>query len=306
MEFLRFYFTQSKRSTVQNLLLEAFNQKRHLNIMKKYQQLGVEENSILFCSGKDVSRYHVNAITFLDHETMYVTFDSERIVAICSLTFNSVGIEANFSIVETCDESWLKISEIEIMNKQLIFSHNGGVSLRDLESNAVSQILSAQFLPKYLAAYKDGFLFTSKHCMYFWKTSVMELLAGQAAEEGSRDGSASYFRFYEATGIAVEFDNVVYVCDRSVGSIKIIAELKETAKFLGGLQSIINAFSVHEKHRSYSLKTLDEAISLVSYCDEMLSRNVEIIKSVNGDGLPNGFCSNRMLHKNAAMRFKEA
>ena len=40
---------------------------------------------------------------------------------------------------------------------------------------------------------------------------------------------------------------------------------------LGGLQSIINAFSAHEKHRFYSLKTLDEAISLVSSCDEMLS-----------------------------------
>ena len=56
---------------------------------------------------------------------MYVTFDSERVVAICSLTSNSVDIKANFSIVKTYDESWLKISEIEIMNKQLIVSHNG-------------------------------------------------------------------------------------------------------------------------------------------------------------------------------------
>ena len=91
----------------------------------------------------------------------------------------------------------------------------------------------------------------------------------------------------QATGITVEFDNVVYVCDRSVDSIKIITDLKETAKFLGGLQSIINAFSVQEKHRSYSLKTLDEATLLVSSCDEMLSRNIEIIKLINGDGLPN-------------------
>ena len=29
------------------------------NIIKKYQQLRVEENSILFHSGKDVCRYHV-------------------------------------------------------------------------------------------------------------------------------------------------------------------------------------------------------------------------------------------------------
>ena len=142
------------------------------------------------------------------------------------------------------------------MNKQLIVSHSGGVSLTDLESNAVSQILSAQFLPRYLAAYKDGFLFTSKHCLCFWKTSGMELFAGQATEKGSRDGWASYFRFYEATGIAIEFDNVAYVCDRSVSSIKIITELKEATKLLAGLQSTINAFSVHEKHRSYFLKSL--------------------------------------------------
>ena len=45
-------------------------------------------------------------------------------------------------------------------------------------------------------------------------------------------------RLYEATGIAVEFDNILYVCDRSAGSIKIITELKETAEFLGGLQSL--------------------------------------------------------------------
>ena len=112
----------------------------------------------------------------------------------------------------------------------------------------------------------------------------MESFAGQAIEEGSRDGSDSYYCFYEATGIAVEFDNVVYGCDRSVGSIKTITELKKTAKFLGALQSIINTVSVHEKHRSYSL---DEAISLVSSCDEMLSRNIEIIKSINTDGLLN-------------------
>ena len=226
------------------------------NLMKKYQQLGVEENSILAYSGKDVSRYHVNAITFLDHETMYVTFDSERIVAICSLTFNSVGIEANFSIVQTCDESWLKISEIEIMNKQLIVSHNGDVSLIDFDSNAVSQILSAQFLPKYLAAYKDDFLFTSKHCTYFWKTS----------------GSASYCWSWWST-----IYNQCFLCP-----------WKTPFLFLKDFRwSYIVGF--------------------------LLWRNV-VIKAINDDGLPNSLngpegsasAVTLMLHKNAAMGFKEA
>ena len=89
----------------------------------------------------------------------------QRIVDISWLTFDSVSIEANYSIVKTKEESWFKIYEIEIMNKQLIVSHNGDISLINLESNVVSQIFSAQFLPKYLAAYKDSFLFTSKHCI---------------------------------------------------------------------------------------------------------------------------------------------
>ena len=157
------------------------------NIIKKYQQLRVKENSILFHSGKDVCRYHVNTFNFLDHKATYVILDSERIVAICSFTFNSVGTETNLSIVKTYDESWLKISEIEIMNKQLIVSHNGAVFLINLESNTVSQILSAQFLTKYLAAYKDGFLFLQKFYI-FLEDSGMELFAGQATKEGSRDG----------------------------------------------------------------------------------------------------------------------
>ena len=44
------------------------------------------------------------------------------------------------------------------MNKQLIVSLNGGVSSIHFESITVLPILSAQFLPKYLAAAKDGFL----------------------------------------------------------------------------------------------------------------------------------------------------
>ena len=98
--------------------------------------------------------------------------------------------------------------------------------------------ISAQFVPKHLTAYKDGTLFISKYSINFWKTSGMELFAGQATEEGSTDGSGSYCYFYEDRGIAFEFDNIFYVCDRSVGSIKSIKELKETAKFLGALQSL--------------------------------------------------------------------
>ena len=58
--------------------------------------------------------------------------------------------------------------------------------------------------------------FLLQNIVYISGRQCMELFAGQATEEGSRDGPASYCRFYEATGIAVEFDNVVYVFEMLV------------------------------------------------------------------------------------------
>ena len=49
------------------------------------------------------------------------------------------------------------------------------------------------FIYKYY--YKDGYLFTSKHNIYFWKTSGMESFADEVTEKASRNGSASYCRF---------------------------------------------------------------------------------------------------------------
>ena len=132
-----------------------------------------------------------------------------------------------------------------------------------------------------MATYRNQFLFTSSQkCIYFWKSSGIEVFAGKEGEEGSRDGTVSYRRFYEATGITVEFDNVIYFCDRSVGLVKIITTLKEPVKFLDGLQCLVNAFSVHEKHHAYALRPLHETISLVSRCNEILSINTEKIRSV--------------------------
>ena len=138
----------------------------------------------------------------------------------------------------------------------------------DLESHVVFQILSAQYKRKSLATYKDGFMFiASKKYIYFCNSFGIEVFADKGGKEGSRDGTVSYRRIYEATWIAVEFVNVIYVCDQSVGSVKIITTLKEPVQFLDGLQCLVNVFSVHEKHRSYAFKSLDEAISLVFLCN---------------------------------------
>ena len=137
-----------------------------------------------------------------------------------------------------------------------------------VKSHVVFHILSAQHERKSLATYKDGFMFiASKKYIYFWKSFGIDVFADKEGEEVNRDGTVSYCRIYEATWIAVEFVNVIYVCDQSIGSVKIMTTLKEPVQFLDGLQCLVNVFSVHEKHRSYALKSSDEAISLVFRCN---------------------------------------
>ena len=57
-------------------------------------------------------------------------------------------------------------------------------------------------------------------------------------------------RFYASKGISVEFDNVVYVCDYRVGSVRLITTMQHIAVFLEAIGRLITAFSVHEKHQS--------------------------------------------------------
>lgn len=251
--------------------------KHQKNVLLKYKHR--KENAVIFYDGEDIASYRSDAITFIESDGMYVAFGDERFISLCPLKFNSVGIEAKVNPQIEYLPEWDNVVEIEVMGTELVISHNRGISLMNLESKSINQIL-VDHSPKCMVSYQDGFLFPSVNCLYFWKKSGLEVFAGKVGEEGSRDGTTSYCRFYECAGVAVEFNNVVYCVDKRVGSIKIMTTLSQTAKFLMGLGSIVDAFSVHEKHQKYSLKSLDEAISLVSSCDEMISTNIESIRSV--------------------------
>ena len=255
--------------------------KKHQKIVaKKYKQLKCEENEILFNEGEDAfCDFKAVAIALIDSKTMYVAFSQKRCISRCSLKFNSVGLEADCrNLFIEYIENWKYVYEIEVMCGKLVVSHNEGVSLVNQDSKSVVQILT-NYHPKSIASYKDGFLFTSNQCLYYWKGTGIETFAGKEGEEGSRDGTTSYCRFYEASGVAVEFDHVIYCADKRVGSIKMITELKETSKFLNALQLVIDAFSVHEKHQKYTLKSLDDAITLVDRCHEILLKNIQHIRS---------------------------
>ena len=140
-----------------------------------------------------------------------------------------------------------------------------------MDTNQVIHHKVVEFKPMYIAPFKDGFLFTTSNDsqLFYYNFGEVQTFAG-GDERSSRDGTALYSRYYAPTGIAVG--------DSSTGSIKLITPLKRTAEFLDGLQNLTKAFSLHEKHASYILKILDEAIKLVEQCVSEIQNNVDHIR----------------------------
>ena len=103
-----------------------------------------------------------------------------------------------------------------------------------------------------IASYKAGIVYAdpkSHQSLLWWKNSTeVEVFAGSGSE-GNNDGMASRTEFYQPTGLCVEFNCVVYVCDVQTNCTKILTSLKQTATFLNAVGKIYKAFSVHEEHQ---------------------------------------------------------
>ena len=78
------------------------------------------------------------------------------------------------------------------MYRRLIILDSVGASLMDIEWHSVSQILSAQYKLKSLAIYKNEFFSV---CLYFCKSSRIEIFVGKEGEEGSQVCTVSYCYF---------------------------------------------------------------------------------------------------------------
>ena len=71
-------------------------------------------------------------------------------------------------------------------------------------------------------------------------------------------------------------------CDAQTNSIKICTKMVEYAKFLNSVGQLFDTFSIHCKGTGYSVKSADEALSLVRQCKELLERNTNEIRMSTG------------------------
>ena len=83
-------------------------------------------------------------------------------------------------------------------------------------------------------------------------------------------------------GICTESETVVYICDAQTNSMKICTKMVDCAEFLDSIGQLYDAFSIHCKGASYSVKSADEALSRVHQCKELLDRNTSDIRTSTG------------------------
>ena len=92
------------------------------------------------------------------------------------------------------------------------------------------------------------------------------------------EGLALECSFCKPCGIAVEFDNVVYITDIDTNRVNVITPLINTAEFLKYVGSLYKAFSIHNKSDRYELPIVKDAVNIVNNFESYLSKLTQNIK----------------------------
>lgn len=186
------------------------------------------------------------------------------------------------------DHLWRKIYSMCLCEGSLFLSHCKGISKVSLDSAQCKTIAQLDDEPCMLTRFGSQILFSNQKRASVWKIKTdeeVELFAGSERKEGNDDGKVKDCRFQQPIGICTESESVIYICDgrdAQTNSIKICTKMVECTEFLNSIGQLYDAFSVHCKGASYSVKSADETISLVHQCKELLDRNTNDIRTSTG------------------------
>ena len=141
------------------------------------------------------------------------------------------------------------------------------------------------YLPCKLARFGSEILFSNQKRKPVWKTKTkgeVEVFAGFEREKGSVDGKIKDCRFQKPMGLCTGSESIIYICDAQRNSLKICTKIVECAEFLNSIGQLYDAFSIYCMGATYSVKSADEALSLVHQCKELLGRNTNEIRKSTG------------------------
>ena len=231
------------------------------------------------------------AVTCVDSALLYAANKLDREVVGLIVEKDGYGVRCSREdTVTVYHEGWEKIDSLCINDSSLFVSHKKGISKVGLQTKEHILVVDMPNEPCILTSFGPDVLFTNQERFSVWclrQCGELEIFAG--TEEGSVDGPAESCRFKQPLGICTEFDSVVYVCDVQTSSIKLFTHMSSCASFLSAVGSLYEAFSVHTKGNSYTVKSLSEAHDLVQFCSNILHENeLEIRSAENITGVLNG------------------
>lgn len=286
---LRQQFSLTMTGTLAEIRRQA--QDRYLqNKEKEYSTNGYDREQINF-HDKAV-KDHIQAITLIDRELMYLAVASSKRILSAQLKYDGYGICAtNVQEIIQYGEGWESVTSVCVCRNKLFASHAEGISVVCLESRQSHVVYRSKYAKCTVVPFKNGLLFTDQQKATLYQIDEednIHIFAGSETE-GSLDGLVAECMFKQPMGIAVEFDNVVYMCDPQSNCVKVITPLSQTAKFLSAIGNLYDAFSVHKKGQSVPTRTLQEAESKITECKRFLSELERAVRSEKG-------CSNTSLN----------
>ena len=91
--------------------------------------------------------------------------------------------------------------------------------------------------------------------------------------EGNSDGKTLKCKFYQPTGLCVEFDDEVYVVDYRTSCVKVFSSTRHTTEFLAAIGNLMRAFAIHDKKRSVWIEVIRRGYC---YGDKMFRKYLNI------------------------------
>ena len=249
----------------------------------EYNRKGYVRDHINFWEHENQPEFE--AIHVIDSGIMYGASASDKCLFTIKMSKDCYGLRGAAEHLISYGIQWGSVTSMAVHKESLYVAHLQGIVAISLTSGEGCLVVPrGQYYHSpspSVQSYKSGILYVDpkSHVVRFWDRDRKEneIFAGSTSE-GNKDGLSKECQFHQPTGLSIEFDNVVYVCDSQTSCIKVFTSLAKTAEFLDALGKIYKAFSVHEKRQKYIKCSLQDAILLLNECLQYLRQNELLIR----------------------------
>ncbi len=175
----------------------------------------------------------------IDVNLLYGACVTESAIVEVVMVKDGVGLRGTIRKIYSYEMPCKSVSSIAIVDKLLFFVTADGIKNLDLENPQASAVVvnneKDNFYPYQVKKMGHNVLFSNpinrKLFIFDQDSASIHAFAGNG-NESSVDGPLADCSFRQPLGIAVEFDNVIYLTDAMSRTVNIISPIKNTVAFL--------------------------------------------------------------------------